>query len=148
MMPLQNNDQYIGELLVRDGLITNDELKEGLQEQQRHKDFLCSTLVRLGFASEEKIFSILSLQIGIPYVNLREIDIDMSLLRRIPGGFALAFKCMPIRIAGGAFFVAMTDPLNVRAVEELKKYFGLEKIKIFLAGDNEIRDSIRKYYGI
>ncbi|MFH0877479.1 MAG: hypothetical protein V1863_04570 [Candidatus Omnitrophota bacterium] len=146
-MPLQNNDQYIGQLLIRDGLITDEELKQGLEEQSRHKDFLCTTLVRLGYASEEKIFSILSLQLGVPYVNLREVEIDMSLLTRIPAGIALAFKCMPIRVSTGTFFVAMNDPLNAQAVEELKKYVGSEKVKIFLAGDTDLRESIRKYYG-
>lgn len=148
MTAIQNNDQYIGQLLMHDGVITNEELKRGLSEQQKSRDFLCSTLVRLGLASEQKIFSILSLQIGVPYVNLEEVNIDMSLLRRIPGGVALAFKCLPLKVADGVYYIATTDPLNAQAMDEFKKYFGIDKLKIFLAGDNDIRHNIKKYYGI
>ena len=57
MAAIQNNDQYIGQLLIRDGVITARELDRGLEEQRKNRDFLCSNLVRLGFATEEKIFS-------------------------------------------------------------------------------------------
>ena len=148
MIALQKDDKYIGQLLVRDGLITNEELEKGLNEQKDKRDFLCSTLVRLGFASEEKIFSILSLQIGVPFLSLKDFKVDRAVLARIPAGFAVAFKCMPLKAVEDVLYVAMTDPLNARAVEEFKTYFGIDQLKIFLSGDSDIRETIKKYYGI
>ena len=87
MTALQNNDQYVGELLVRDGIISSEDLRRGLEEQKINKDFLCSTLVKLGFASEEKIFSILSLQIGVPYLNLKDFKIEPAALKAFTGNF-------------------------------------------------------------
>jgi hypothetical protein len=148
MTVLQNNDSYIGQLLIRDGMITTDELLRGLDEQKKNKDFLCSNLVRLGFASEEKIFSILSLQMGVPYVNLKDIKVDPMALTRIPGSLALALRCLPLKFVENTFYVTMTDPLNARAVEEIKAYLGIQKVKIFLSGETDIREAIKKYYGL
>lgn len=148
MAAIQNNDQYIGQLLVRDGIITSTELDRGLAEQRKNREFLCSNLVRLGLASEEKIFSILSLQIGVPFLSLKEVKTDPSVLSLIPGTFALACKCVPLKTVEDVFYVAMSDPLNGRAVDEIKSYVGFEKVKVFLAGDADIRSTIQKYYGI
>ena len=148
MTPLQNNDQYIGELLVRDGIISNEDLLKGLEEQKNNKDFLCSTIVKLGFASEEKIFSILSLQIGVPYLNLKDFKIEPAVLKVLPGNFALACKCIPLKKVGDCLFVTLTDPLNSKAVEEIRSYAGVDKLKIFLSGENDIREAIKKHYGL
>ena len=148
MTAIQNNDQYIGQLLVRDGVINDQELVRGLEEQKKNRDFLCANLVRLGFATEEKIFSILSLQIGVPYISLKDVKIDLSVIKRVPGNFALGCKCLPLKESEGVFYIAMVDPLNVRAIEEIKGYLGVEKVKVFLAGDSELRGAISRYYGI
>ncbi len=148
MTALQNNDQYIGQLLVRDGIISNEELEKGLEEQKKRNGFLCSTLVQLGLASEEKIFSILSLQIGVPYLSLKDFKIDPTALGRFPGNFALACNCLVIKKVADTYYVAMSDPMNSRAVNEIKAYLGVEKVKIFLAGDSDIRETIKKFYGV
>ena len=148
MTAIQNNDQYIGQLLIRDGVITTEDLDRGLAEQKKNREFLCSNLIRLGFATEERIFSILSLQIGVPFLNINEIRIDPVVLGRVPGSFALACKCMPLKVVDDVFYVAMADPLNSRAVKEIKNYIGFDKLKIFLSGDADIRQAIKKYYSI
>ncbi len=147
-MALQNNDSYIGRLLVTDGLINEDELNRGLEEQKRNRDFLCATLVRLGLASEERIFSILSLQIGIPFLLLRDCPIDPSILNAVPGNFAAACNFMPLKSEGDQLFLATADPLNGRALEEIRTYLGFNRMKVFLAGDNDVRQTIKKYYGV
>lgn len=148
MTALQNNDQYVGQLLIRDGVIKEDELERGLIEQRKERGFLCSHLVRLGFASEEKIFSILSLQIGVPFITIRDMSIDPLMLSRIPANFALACQCLPLKMIDDVFFIAMADPLNTTAVEEIKAYLGVEKLKVFLVGEQDLRENIRKYYGV
>ena len=144
--PIQDNDSYIGQLLIKDGIINRDDLTRGLEEQKRAQDHLCATLVRMGFASEEKVFSILSLQIGIPYLNLKDAQIDPVVLHRMPVKLARAFKCVLLRFVDGVPFLAMADPLNTRAVKEIQAYLGVDKAKIFLAGDQEITLALQKYY--
>lgn len=148
MTAIQNNDKYIGQLMVKEGVITEEELQKGLQEQKRDNSFLCASLVRLGFASEEKIFNILSLQIGVPFLNLNEVRFDPIVLKQVSGDFALACKCMPIKINDDTLYIAMADPLDNRALKEIKSYLGVDRLKVFLSGDNDIRSSINKYYGL
>lgn len=148
MAALQNNDRYIGELLVKDGIISREDLDHGLQEQKKGRDFLCSTLVHLGFASEEKIFSILSLQIGVPFLKLDEQSPDPDLLNKIPGSLALGCKFMPLKTEQETLYLASSDPLNTESIEEIKNYLGFERAKVFLVGDADLRSAIHKYYGI
>lgn len=146
--PIQHNDSYIGQLLVKEGLITEADLARGLEEQKKNRGFLCANLVRLGFASEEKIFSILSLQIGVPFLQLKEIKPDPFLLSRIPARFALSCRCLPLRAVDDTVAVAMADPLNANAVKEIRHYLNTAKVKVFLAGDDDLCASIKKYYGL
>lgn len=148
MAALQNDDAYIGQLLLKDGIITSQELERGLLEQKKDNDFLCSTIVRLGFASEEKIYSMLSLQIGVPFLSLENISIDSDILEKIPGSFALASLCLPLKMTGHIFYVVMADPLNVEVVDEIKTCVGTSDVRIFLSGENAIRRAIKRYYGI
>ncbi len=147
MAALQNNDTYVGQLLVKDGIITRQELEEGLLEQKKSKDFLCSTIVRLGFASEEKIYSILSLQIGVPFLSLENVKIDADILNRVPASFVRASLCLPLKIVGRVFYLAMADPLDAKTVEEAKSYVRADEMRIFLSGENAIRQAVKTYYG-
>ena len=112
-MAIQNDDSYIGQLLVKDGLINKEELSRGLEEQKKNREFLCATLVRLGLASEEKVFSILSLQIGIPYLLLRDCPIDPTVLNAVPGNFAAACSFMPLKAEGDQLFLATAGSENI-----------------------------------
>ncbi len=148
MSALQNNDRYIGQLLLKDGIITQQDLSRGLEEQKKSRNHLCEVLVRLGVASEEKVFSILSLQIGVPYVSLKDFQVDATALRRMPGKLAKAFKCLPLRISGDVAYLAMSDPLDNQASEEIRSYLSVSKLKIFLAGDQDIELALHKYYDL
>jgi len=147
-MSIQENDTYIGQLLLKDGLIDREDLRRGLEEQKKKREFLCATLVRMGFASEEKVFSILSLQIGVPFLLLRDCPIDPAVLNAVPGNFAAACNFMPLKSEGDQLFLATADPMNGRALEEIRTYLGFNRLKVFLAGDNDVRQTIRKYYGV
>jgi type IV pilus assembly protein PilB len=144
---LQRDNSYIGELLVRDGIITHEDLDRGLHEQKQNHEYLCTTLVRLGLASEEKIFSILSLQIGIPYISLRDFKPDPAVVHRMPGKLAHAFRCVLLRFVDDVAYVAMTDPLKSRATQEIQDYLGVSRLKLFLAGDADLDDTLQKVYG-
>ncbi|MFA5038832.1 MAG: hypothetical protein WC732_04040 [Candidatus Omnitrophota bacterium] len=148
MSAIQKNDSYIGELLIRDGIISHDDLKKGLQEQKQTNDFLCSTLVKMGMASEERIYSILSLQIGIPYLSLKGLSIDPLAVNRLPGRLSETCGCLVFKVIDDTYYVAMTDPLDGRAIEEIKGYLGTQSLKVFLAGDEDFRQTLRKYYSL
>jgi type IV pilus assembly protein PilB len=76
----------------------------------------------LGLASEEKIFSILSLQIGVPYLSLKDLSIDPFIVNRLPGRLAASCRCLPVKEADGTMYVAMTDPLNSQVIDEIRSY--------------------------
>lgn len=145
-MALQQNDAYIGELLVRDGIITHQDLDRGLVEQKKNREYLCATLVRLGLATEEKVFSILSLQLGVPYINLKDFKSDPLVIRRMPENLSRAFRCLLLRVMDDTAYVAMTDPLNPQSVREIQDYLGVHKLRLFLAGDADLNNALQKAY--
>lgn len=146
MSAIQKDDSYIGQLLIKDGVITEDDLQKGLDAQKESKDFLCSILVKMGMASEERIYSILSLQIGVPYLSLKDLNVDPLVVNRLPGKLSEACSCLVFRSMEDTYYVAMSDPLDSRALEEIRSYLGAQKLKVFLSGERELEDAMRKYY--
>lgn len=146
MSTLQKDDTYIGQLLIREGVINQDDLNRGLSEQKENKGFLCSTLVKLGMASEERIYSILSLQIGVPYLSLQNCPIDPLAVNRLPGKLSEACGCLVFKAVEDTYYVAMADPLNTQAIEEVKGYLGTHRLKVFLTGENELQSILRKFF--
>lgn len=145
-MAFKNNIQ-IGQMLIEEGVITPQQLETALREQQKTKEFICSALVRLGFASEEKIFSVLSKQLKIPYIKIKDITISPDVISKIPAKFASHFKLMPIEIEKNVLTCAVTDPLNVQILDEIRLLLGFE-VKAVLSGEKDILESIHKYYGL
>jgi type II secretion system protein E len=145
-MPLQDN-LLIGQILIDKKLITPEQLEAGLTEQRKTGEFLCTTLVRLGFADEEKVFSVLSQQLGIPYVRLKNIQISLSVIGRVPAKFASHYKILPLELKENTLTVAMADPLDIRTLDDLKLLLGFE-VKAVLSTESDILEAIRKYYGI
>ncbi|HQP92138.1 MAG TPA: hypothetical protein PLU24_05635, partial [Candidatus Omnitrophota bacterium] len=75
------------------------------------------------------------------------LKIDPVVLNSMPGSFAKACKCVPIKCVDNCYYIAMSDPLNSECVKEIKSYLGAADLKVFLSGDREISDTIRSYYG-
>lgn len=145
-MPTEDNI-LIGQMLVDAGLITPQQLEKGLIEQKKNRDFICTTLVKLGFAPEEKIFAVLSKQLDIPYVKIRDVNISPSVIEKVSAKFANHYKIMPLELKENSLVVALTDPLDIRILDDLKLLLGIET-KGVLASGPEIEDAIRKYYGV
>jgi len=142
-----NDNKLIGQILISAGVITQKELEAGLEEQKKGKDFICNALVRLKLSSEDKIFSILSRQLDIPHIKLRDLEIPGNVIEKVPAKFANHYKIMPIAFERGLLKVAMVDPLDIRAIDDLKMFLGVE-ITALLASEVEIKQLIRKYYGL
>lgn len=145
-MPLRDNI-LIGQMLIDEHIISPEQLEIGLREQKKTKEFICSALVRLGFTSEDNIFSILSKQLNIPYIKIKEIPISPDVITKIPAKFAFHYKLMPINIEKNVLTCAVTDPLNIQTLDDIKLLLGFD-IKAVLATEKDILESIHRYYGV
>lgn len=145
-MPLVN-DIRVGQMLLDERVITPEQLEAGLQEQKKSKCLICTQLIRLGFASEERIFSILSRQLRIPYIRIRSTAIPPEIIKQVPARFASHYRIMPLSSNGTVLTVAMADPLDMRVLDDLRLLLSVE-VKGVLASEDDIMEAIRGYYGV
>lgn len=145
-MPTGSNI-LIGQMLIEEGIITPEQLEAGLREQKKTGDFICTTLVKLGFASDEKVFAILSRQLNIPYIKLRDKIIEPAVVQKVPPKFASHYKIIPVEFKDDLLVIAMTDPLDIRTLDDINLVLGFD-VKAVLASELEIQDAIRKFYGV
>lgn len=138
---------FLGETLVQKGLISRSQLAIGLGEHQKTGEFLGLTLIKLGLIKEEALYPVLSEQLNIPYVMMKDASIDTKILEKIPARFACHYKFMPVKFNDNALTVALTDPLDIEILDDLRLLLGCD-INAVLAGGQDIVDAIRRYYGV
>ncbi len=143
----KENNVYLGELLVDQKVITDEQLRLALVEQRKGDDFIGEAVVNLGFAEEHKVFSLLSEKINIPYVKLKESTIDESVIKSVPAKFAYHYKIMPIARKDNILTVTMSDPLEVATRDDLELLLGVV-IDPVLARKQDILEAITRYYGV
>ena len=136
----------LGDLLVEAGLITKEQLKEALKVQKKDNERLGTILVKLGYLTEEEITSFLSKQYGIPAVNLEHFEISEDVIKRIPSDIARKYMLIPITRTGSTLTVAMADPTNIYALDDIKFLTGLN-VEPVVASELSIKKAIDKYYG-
>jgi len=142
----------LGELLVRAGLISGTQLEEALAEQRKNGRRLGSHLVELGLVSETQVTQILSQQLSVPWVSLHHIDFSRQLLNLVPIDIVERYCLIPIYVRrvrglGDALYVAMDDPTNAKALDEVASRAGLH-VRPMIAPPSDIRAAIRVYYGV
>ncbi len=140
-MPLK-----IGELLTKANLISPQQLEKALGEQKQGGGRLGEHLVRLGFVTEEDILDCLSQQYGVPSINLRHFDIDDSIIRLIPADVARKYQFIPVSKTGATLTVAMADPSNVFAMDDITFITGY-RVEPVVASEEALRGAIDSYYG-
>lgn len=140
-----NKKKRLGDLLVELGYITEEQVNEAIKIQKTTGKRLGRIFVDLGYITEEGLLNILELQLGIPRINLDLIDVDMNAVSTISEGLAKKYNLIPIKFRNGRLIVAMSDPLNVFAEEDVALSSGY-KIDIGIAMEEEIVDAIAKYY--
>src|SRR5229473_1123534 len=135
----------LGEILVRENLISPQHLRQALDYQREHGGRLGYNLVKLGLVSDDTITAVLSRQYGIPSVNLDLFDIDDSVLRLIPQEVAQKYSVLPLSRVGATLTLAMVDPTNVFAMDDIKFMTGLNVEPVVVA-EASIQAAVAKYY--
>ena len=141
----QPQTRRLGDLLVAEGLITDAQLKQALGDQKGKTDKLGSILVKLGFITEEQLIGFLSRQYGIPSITLNKVEIDPETLRLVPTTIALKYEVLPVKRIGGTLTLAMADPTNVFALDDIAFMTNLQILPV-VAPQAAIRKGIEKYY--
>ena len=136
----------LGEILVRENLISPQHLREALDYQREHGGRLGFNLVKLGLISDDMITAVLSRQYGIPSVNLDLFNIDPSVISLIPQEVAQKHSVLPLSRVGATLTLAMVDPTNVFAMDDVKFMTGLNVEPVVVA-EGSVQLAIAKYYG-
>ena len=110
----------IGEFLVRGGIVTREQLNAALEKEKTNGSHLVQELVRLGFTTEEQLTEFLAKQFGIERVELADLDIPDAVFNLIPPDLIQKHQIIPVKLVGTALTVAMTDPTNLIAINEIK----------------------------
>ncbi len=136
----------LGEILVRENLITSQQLRETLEYQRTNGGRLGSNLVTLGFVSDDVVTAVLSRQYGVPSINLDLFQIEADVIKLISEDVALKYSVLPISKLGATLTLAMADPTNVFAMDDIKFMTGLN-VEPVIASETSIRIAVAKYYG-
>src|SRR3954467_15207960 len=135
----------IGELLLKEKLITPDQLQQALTQQKSNGGKLGYNLVKMGFVKDEQITALLSKQYGVPAINLAQFKIDLTIVKLVPTETARKYQIIPLSRSGSTLTIAMTDPTNVFAMDDIKFMTGYT-VEPVVASEVAITDAIEKYY--
>jgi type IV pilus assembly protein PilB len=136
----------LGEMLVKAGLISTEQLQEALGAQKQSGEKLGYVLVSLGYVKEDEITQLLSEQYGVPSINLRHFEIDASVIDLIPAEVSQKYLVVPVNRTGATLTIAMADPTNVFAMDDIKFMTGYN-VEPVVASEMAIREAIENYYG-
>jgi type IV pilus assembly protein PilB len=135
----------LGQLLITSNIITEDQLKEALGLQRKEGGRLGTNLVKLGHITEEKLVAFLSRQYNVPAINLTDYKIDLSLLKLIPIDMARKYLIMPVARVGATITIAMVDPSNVFAIDDVKFRTGYN-VEVVVSSESSILNAISTHY--
>ncbi|PYN87775.1 MAG: type IV-A pilus assembly ATPase PilB [Candidatus Rokuibacteriota bacterium] len=138
-------NRRLGDLLVADGLLTADQLKKALAEQKGSPEKLGSVLIRLNFVNEDQLIGFLSRQYGVPSITLAQLDIDSDVLKLVPAPIARKYEVVPVRKMGNSLALAMADPTNVFALDDISFMTNLQVLPL-VASQTAIRKAIDRNY--
>ncbi len=136
----------IGQLLKSNNIITESQLASALEMQKKEGGRLGSILVKLGYVNEDKLVSFLSKQFGVPAISLSEYKVDSSVTKFIPADIAEKYQVFPLARNGSTLTVAMVDPSNVYAIDDIKFVTGYNVVPA-IAAESAIKEALGKYYG-
>ena len=136
----------LGEMLIKAGLLTPQKLQEALEYQKTNGGKLGLNLVKLGLVKEEDITRVVSQQYGVPAINLIKVEVDDAVVKLIPSEVAQKYLIMPVSRTGATLTIAMVDPTNVFAMDDIKFMTGYN-VEPVVASEVAIKEAIDRYYG-
>jgi type IV pilus assembly protein PilB len=136
----------LGDLLLKEKRITPDQLQQALTYQREKGGKLGFALVSLGFAKEAEITALLSKQFGVPSIAIGQFQIDPSVIKLVPAETAQKYQIIPLSRSGATLTIAMTDPTNVFAMDDIKFMTGYN-VEPVVASETEVDEALQRYYG-
>jgi type IV pilus assembly protein PilB len=136
----------LGELLLKENVVTQQQLQEALNHQRMTGGKLGKAFVSLGFVKDEQITTLLSRQYGVPAINLDHFEVDAAIIKIIPPDTARKYQVLPLSRSGATLTIAMADPTNVFAMDDIKFMTGYN-VEPVVASESALEDAIEKYYG-
>lgn len=141
----KTTNKHLGELLIERGIINHDQLNIAIAHQKEHGGLLGEVLVELKFATEKDIAQALTCQYGFPYLPLSNYEIDPEVINSVPENVCRQFCLIPIDKIGKSLTLAMSNPLNVQAAEDVELLTGCT-VQTFVSTTSDIKQAIDKYY--
>jgi type IV pilus assembly protein PilB len=135
----------IGELLLKEKRITPQQLQEALNAQKANGGKLGASLVKLGFVRDEEITALLSKQYGVPSINLAQFELDPAVIKLVPADTAVKYQIVPLARNGASLTIAMTDPTNVFAMDDIKFMTGYN-VEPVVASEIAVTEALERYY--
>src|SRR5512141_356765 len=135
----------LGELLVRENLISVQQLRKAQEEQQKSGARIGTALIKTGAIEESKLTDFLSKQYGVPAINLKDFDIDPDIIKLIPKEVCEKHVILPVNRAGSSLIIAMSDPSNIFAMDDIKFLTGYN-VETVVASEVTIREAIERYH--
>jgi type IV pilus assembly protein PilB len=136
----------LGELLLKENMVTPQQLQEALAHQKMNGGKLGKAFVQLGYVRDEEITSLLSRQYGVPSINLDHFEVDPAIIKIIPAETARKYQILPLSRSGATLTIAMADPTNVFAMDDIKFMTGYN-VEPVVASESSLEEAIEKYYG-
>jgi type IV pilus assembly protein PilB len=136
----------LGEILVKENLITADQLKQAMAHQRQNGGRLGTALMKLGFVTDDEITEVLSRQYGVPSINLKYYEVDPAVIKLIPQDTAVRYQIVPLSRVGSTLTIAMIDPTNVFAMDDIKFMTGFN-VEPVVASETSVNEAIAKFYG-
>jgi type IV pilus assembly protein PilB len=137
----------LGEILLDQGIVSQEQLDQALEEQRKSGRLLGRVLVELGFVKEERILEALGIQIGMKVTNLADMDIPEEVIKQVPPSLAQVYNVIPVKFENNIITVALSDPLNINVLDDLRFVLNCE-VQGAIATEEDINQAIEKYYGV
>ncbi len=138
-------NKQLGELLVERGIISEQQMERALNVQKEKGGLIGEVLVELGFVKEEDIAQSLTAQYGFPYLPLSNYDVNPEIINIVPGRVSRQYLLVPVDKIGNNLTLAMSNPLNVQAIEDIELLSGCS-VQTFVSTSSDIKKAIEKYY--
>jgi len=138
-------NERIGELLVKQNLLTTEQLRKAREEAKSQGQRLGAQITKLGFLQENQLSEFVAKQYGVPDINLDEFDIDPAVIQLIPEEVAQKHSVVPVNRAGSTLILATADPSNIFAIDDIKFLTGYN-VEVVVASEEQIKRAIDRYY--